>query len=98
MNNENKSLITLYHMGSRGVGIVLVIGVLAQLLQRYRQPFPGFVTGNFWSTSMLLVVWILPVVSVWTYGLGRLLDRGTDAAGWMSVGIGAFLTVVWIFA
>lgn len=98
--DTNALIARLYKFGAYGAGAILILGVVAQLLKRVGVSGRSILLdiAASWPTIAMLALWLVPVLSLSIAGVGWVVRDRRDWSGWIAIGIGAFLSTLWIFA
>lgn len=92
--NPNGLIAFMYHWGARLMGLILVFGIVLQFAQAISGS-PGPMT-LIWSNIALIGLWAVPVISLTVAGVAWVARNRRDWTGWMAIGIGVFLSSLWI--
>lgn len=96
----NAIIARLYEFGAYGTGAILILGVVAQILKRAVATDNSVILdiAASWPTIAMLALWLVPVLSLSIAGIDWVIRDRRDWSGWMGIGIGVFLSTLWIFA
>jgi cytochrome c-type biogenesis protein CcmH/NrfF len=96
--NASAILASLYTWGARLIGGILMVGIIAQAATfffSFRSESVGQIIA-IWPTVSMLGLWAVPVLSLSVAGCTWVMRDRHDWTGWMAIGIGVFLSSLWI--
>lgn len=98
-NAEQNAIIAfLYHWGARLTGAILLIGIAIQVTGVFggkdSMRLERLMTG--WPHVALIGLWLVPVMCVTITGCVWVARDRWHWTGWIAIGIGLFLSSLWI--
>jgi hypothetical protein len=92
--NPNGLIAFMYHWGARLMGMILIFGIILQVVQSISGGNGSMIL--MWSSIALIGLWAVPVISLMVAGAAWVTRDRRDWTGWMAIGIGMFLSSLWV--
>ena len=92
--NPDGLIAFMYHWGARLMGMILVFGIVLQMMRVISQT--SVYLALVWANIALIGHWAVPVIALTIAGIAWVAGNRRDWTGWMAIGIGVFLSSLWV--